>query len=626
MDSCDNPRRWRDTATVLLGVVLAVAVISVVFDGGRSAFAADDCQYGQSGPYGPSCPPGSPTLSTTPQPVQAQLGWYLADRATLAGGNNPTGTLTFRLFAPGDVECSSPRFTWQSGVSGNADYYSGSYLADRAGTWRWTVAYSGDGQNQPVASGCSDEPVTVTKAVPTVYLFGSGTTSIGSTLYANGYGYGAFQATGNVTVRLFRPSDPTCSGAAASTQAFAWFGSNVNIWSTFWPADELGTWRYTVDYPGDSNNEAVSLPCGTTSVQVVKASPYVFAGVMPGSMSIGGQITVNGQVAYGYQPSGTVSVSFFPPGNPGCTSAAATQDATIRADGTFTTTFTPTSVGTWRMTASYGGDPYNNPYATWCGAMAVEVSKASPGVVPAANPTTAATGSRLQGFTLVLGGFRPAGRVSFRLYRPDDPTCTGLPAHIEEASVAGGAAATSTGFVVPSEGIWRWQAVYLGDENNDGTTSGCDQAPVSVVARLGTPPTSPGGTPFVTNVYFNCVDDHNIGVPYGSRLVLRIGFATKTERQIKAFLAGVVTTAVVDGMPVQNADRYWEKPFLSSGSGLWTSRWEYDSGRVVTAFTQPFVIAFREVATKAGTDGYGTWNAGDVLLDTGPCLVNGYQP
>ncbi len=53
IDSNRDPRRWRDAATLLLAVVLAVSVVSVVLDGGRSALAADDCQYGQYGPYGP---------------------------------------------------------------------------------------------------------------------------------------------------------------------------------------------------------------------------------------------------------------------------------------------------------------------------------------------------------------------------------------------------------------------------------------------------------------------------------------------------------------------------------------------------------------------------------------------
>ena len=54
IESDRNPRRWRDAATLLLVVVLAVSVVSVVLDGGRSALAADDCQYGQQyGQYGP---------------------------------------------------------------------------------------------------------------------------------------------------------------------------------------------------------------------------------------------------------------------------------------------------------------------------------------------------------------------------------------------------------------------------------------------------------------------------------------------------------------------------------------------------------------------------------------------
>jgi hypothetical protein len=52
MESRTTSRSWRDTATLLLAALLAAAVVSIVLDGGRSAFAADDCQYGQYGQYG----------------------------------------------------------------------------------------------------------------------------------------------------------------------------------------------------------------------------------------------------------------------------------------------------------------------------------------------------------------------------------------------------------------------------------------------------------------------------------------------------------------------------------------------------------------------------------------------
>ena len=615
----------RQAAIWFLATVVGVAATMLLLDGGRPAVAAGDCQYQPYQPYGEPCPKAKPTLTTAPQPAEAQLGWYVNDRATLSGGNAPTGALTFSLYRPNDPNCSVAAFAWGTGVRGNGDYYSASFPVDAVGTWRWRVDYSGDDNNEPATSGCSEEPFTVVKPTPSLYLSSYGSTGIGSTLYASGYGYGGFQPTGSATVRLYRPSDPSCSGTPVASQDFPWSGGWLNIWMYYGPADEIGTWRYRVDYPGDANNGAVSLACGAASTEVVKASPYVWTGLSSGNVVVGQDVSVNGQVSNGYQPTGTVAVQLFAPDDPGCSSPAETKNATMDPYGAFSTTFTPTRVGTWRVMVSYPGDVFNNPASTWCGMTAVDVVKASPTLFPAVTPTTAQTGARLQAFTLVQGGYKPAGRVTFRLYRPDDPTCAGLPAYIEEANVVGGSAATATGFLAPSEGTWRWQAVYAGDANNNGATSGCDQAPVSVVAKLGTPPRDPGGTPFVTNVYFNCVDDHSIGVPYGSRLVLRIAFQTKTEKQIKSFLTGIVTRTVVDGLPVGNADQYWSKPFLLGG--LWTARWEYDTGRVVTAYTQPFTVEFSETATKAGTDGFGTWNAGDVLASTGgPCVVAGYQP
>jgi hypothetical protein len=615
----------RQAVIWFLFAVLGVAAAMLLFDGGRSAVAAGDCQYQPYQPYGEPCPKATPTLATTPQPAEAHLGWYVYDRATLSGGNAPTGTLSFALYRPDNPSCSVAAFTWEGRGNGNGDYYPSSFPVDAVGTWRWTVVYSGDDNNEPATSGCSEEPVTVATPTPSIFLSSYGSTGIGSTLYASGYGYGGFQPNGSATVRLYRPSDPTCSGTPVAAQGFPWSGGSLSIWMYYGPADEIGTWRYRVDYPGDANNGAVSLGCGTASAEVVKASPSIWTGLSSGNVVIGQDVSLNGQVSYGYQPTGTVAVQLFAADDPGCSSPAATKHVTMDPYGAFSTTFTPTGVGTWRVVVSYPGDDFNNPASSWCGMTVLDVVRASPTVFPVATPTTATTGRRLQAVTLVEGGYKPDGRVTFRLYAPDDPTCAGLPAYIEEAHVVGGAAATSTGSVASTEGTWRWQVAYAGDASNNGATSGCDEASVSVASKLETPPKNPGGTPFVTNVYSDCVDDHSIGVPYGSRLVLRVGFQTKTQQQIKSFLNGTATRAVVDGVPVGNAKQYWDKPVLLGG--LWTATWEYDTERVVTAYTQPFTVEFSDTATKAGTDGFATWNAGDVLVTTGgPCVVASHQP
>ena len=85
------------------------------------------------------------------------------DTATLSGGFNPTGTVTFKLFAPGDDTCSTnPVYTdadatdpYDTSTSG------GGYVSLVAGTYRWTADYAGDANNDPVSSGCQEEPVEI---------------------------------------------------------------------------------------------------------------------------------------------------------------------------------------------------------------------------------------------------------------------------------------------------------------------------------------------------------------------------------------------------------------------------------------------------------------------------------
>ena len=624
-------RRSRVAATWLLAAVMVVAAAALVLDGGRPAVAAGDCQYQ---PYGEPCPPAELTLTTAPVPTEALAGWWLSDRATLSGGTSLTGTLTFALYAPDDETCATPVYTAEVNVGGARDYYSwegttsGSPEATAVGVWRWTVAYSGDGQNGPLSSGCGDEPVTVSKAGMYLYLYSASglqqTIPNGLTVYG---GAGGYRPTGTVTVRLFAPDDPGCSGTPALEQEFPFDGAwSVGIFASIASTDALGVWKWQADYPGDALNEPAALPCGQTYVDVGKAQPYLTAGVSPASTEVGAAVSVGGSLAGGHQPEGAVTLRLFGPGDDGCTTALETHEASIAADGRFGTTFTLTAVGRWRLTAEYPGDGFNYPTSATCGQTAAEATKATPVMVAAASPTVAEPGTRLQAFTLVNGGYGPAGRVAFRLYEPSDPSCAGLPAQIEEAEVVGSSATTTTGFVVPSEGTWRWTATYLGDGNNDVSTSPCDDASVAVVTKMEKPPKDPGGTPFQTNIYFNCIDDHSIGVPYGGRLVLRLGWAALTEKQVDGFLRGTTTRAVVDGVPVPHAATYWGQS-VSDGAGGWVTRWIYDTGRVVTADSQPFTVEFEVVATKVVTDGIGTWNPGDVVVPIGgPCLVDGFAP
>jgi hypothetical protein len=87
----------------------------------------------------------------------------LNDSATVTGGFNPTGTVTFNLFGPSDPTCSgTPAYTQTVGLSGGSASTSPGFVTNAAGTWNWTASYSGDANNSPATSGCGAESVTVT--------------------------------------------------------------------------------------------------------------------------------------------------------------------------------------------------------------------------------------------------------------------------------------------------------------------------------------------------------------------------------------------------------------------------------------------------------------------------------
>jgi hypothetical protein len=86
------------------------------------------------------------------------------DDATISGGLNPTGSITFSLFSPAAPTCSgTPALTQTVTVSGNGTYSTTNttFIASTEGTWRWRVAYSGDANNNAATSACGVENFTI---------------------------------------------------------------------------------------------------------------------------------------------------------------------------------------------------------------------------------------------------------------------------------------------------------------------------------------------------------------------------------------------------------------------------------------------------------------------------------
>src|SRR3989442_2863358 len=93
--------------------------------------------------------------------------------ATLAGGANPGGRITFvfyaRLGPPADWgPGGSGAVAGSAMVTGNGTYPSSAVTVTRAGRYRWIASYSGDPNNNAVSTSCGDagETSTVNKDPP----------------------------------------------------------------------------------------------------------------------------------------------------------------------------------------------------------------------------------------------------------------------------------------------------------------------------------------------------------------------------------------------------------------------------------------------------------------------------
>jgi uncharacterized repeat protein (TIGR01451 family) len=111
----------------------------------------------------------APTL-TTQASAPVLLGGAVSDTATLSGGFQATGTITFSAYGPDDNSCgTAPVFSSSVPVFGDGQYNSGSFVPSAGGTYRFVASYSGDLNNKAAANACGDpnESVVVTGPSPT---------------------------------------------------------------------------------------------------------------------------------------------------------------------------------------------------------------------------------------------------------------------------------------------------------------------------------------------------------------------------------------------------------------------------------------------------------------------------
>jgi hypothetical protein len=181
----------------------------------------------------------------------------------------------------------------------------------------------------------------------------------------------------------------------------------------------------------------------------------------------------------------TITFKVYGPDDLACTDPA-TATSTVKVQGTGfyeSDPFTPTRAGTYRWVASYSGDEHNKPAGpTACEdpAETVTAAKATP-IIRTLTLPVVPIGFPARDRALLARGAGPRGTIAFRLYGPNDHTCSGTPVFSMDQIVLGNGFHRSSWFVPQQAGTYRWLASYSGDANNTAAMTGCGDMGETVV-------------------------------------------------------------------------------------------------------------------------------------------------
>ncbi len=437
--------------------------------------------------------PMIPSLTTTAS-GSVTVGGSITDMAHLGGGYGTlSGTISFNVYAPGDITCSTPTaVTPNVIVSGAGDYTSALYTTLTAGTYRWRASYSGDANNAAISTTCNDtdESSVVNQATPTLTTTASGPVTIGGTIHDTANLNGGFSTLGGtISFNVYAPGDTTCNTAIAVDPSV-----NVNGVGNYSSVDYatvlLGTYRWRAFYSGDVNNAAVSTACNDAgeSSTTTQATPNITT-TASGPVTVGGIITDTAHLSGGFGTlGGTISFRVYAPGDTLCsTPIAVTPDVPVNGVNDYTSaSFTTMATGAYRWRAFYSGDANNIAVSTACNdsGETSTVNLATPTLTTTASgPVT--VGDSITDTAHLSSGFGTLGGIiSFTIYSPGDIHCFTPTSVIPNRPVNGAGDYISASFATITAGTYRWIAHYLGDANNEAVDTACnDSGEMSVVGK-----------------------------------------------------------------------------------------------------------------------------------------------
>ncbi|HXW66844.1 MAG TPA: hypothetical protein VEL82_03055 [Thermoplasmata archaeon] len=219
--------------------------------------------------------PASPTITTSVSPSTIALTGAstpsASDTATLTGGYQPTGSITFYVYYSSTSSPVCSDLVWASAavpVIGNGAYTSNGFTPTEVGYYFWTAAYSGDANNTAYTTACgaADETLTVTtytvnistSVSPSVVMIGDSAVDVATVGSGN-------DPTGTLTFFAYYAVNTT-----ANCTDLVWTSAPVSIHgdgaydSPQFTGGAIGFYFFVVTYSGDANNSGLTTACGAT--------------------------------------------------------------------------------------------------------------------------------------------------------------------------------------------------------------------------------------------------------------------------------------------------------------------------------------------------------------------------
>lgn len=225
-----------------------------------------------------------PVAAATPVSITVRVEAGATDvmaKATLAGGDDPTGTVTFRVFGPGDDTCARPpSYTSTNPVTGTGtakQAISDRFTVTTPGVYHFVATYNGDARNAPAGPSPCDDPEAA-------YGFGSSSYAFHAQASAPVALGGSVSDTATITTSsnpgptgtmgflLYGPGAPACTGPPVFTSSRPVQGNGSYTSDPFVP-NAPGTYRWVALYSGDADDSGATTTCDDPSQQVEVRAP-----------------------------------------------------------------------------------------------------------------------------------------------------------------------------------------------------------------------------------------------------------------------------------------------------------------------------------------------------------------